>query len=169
MSDRYTARDVRGIFQTYMHNAAQLGYDVTEWNLKITTGPLLITARKGQTGPNAFEALPGLPLDLPRSYRDAYNSISTASLTMHDLADNRPQAHARSLYQYRVGGRYNTHYIDMYYDEKRDGSYSQQIESAIEEGSRKRMQRLVNELNRALSTDPTKPAHHDKAQYRPAN
>lgn len=161
MSERIYKRNVIGIFGTYLDTAAQLGYDVSEWNLRITSSPMLISAARGGKGPAAFEALPGLTANLGVSYRTAYDAITTATRTLRAILDDRPQTSARGLYEYRVGGRYGTHYVDMYYDIKRDGSYIEMMESALFQGSNKEMQRIVNRLHAAMHTDPTESAHHD--------
>lgn len=163
--DRITKKNVLGMFDTYLRNAAELGYDVSNWRIRITTGPLLISAARGPFGPDAVEPLPGLSVNVATSYRDAHTALSTAARTLRAIRDDRPQTSARGLYEYRVGGRYGTSYVDMYYDIKKDGSYIELMESALFEGSKKEMQRIVNRLHAAMHTDPTKPAHSDHGTY----
>ena len=161
--NRITKTNVRGIFESYCRAAGNIGYDTTGWTLKITTGPLLINATKGPTGPDSMEPLPGFSSpSLGVRYADAYNALMTATRTLQALANDRPQTKTQSLYRYEVHGRNGTHFIDLYYDEKRDGSYTMLAESALEYGSEKRMRSLAMHMNIAMHIDPTQPHRVDK-------
>lgn len=168
-SDRITKSNVRGIFESYCRAAANIGYDTSGWTLKIETGPLLISATKGPTGTDSVEPLPGFSSpSLGIRYADAYSALMTATRTLQALANDRPQTRTRSLYRYEVHGRNGTHFIDLYYDVKRDGSYSMLAESALEYGSAKRMRSLAMHMNVALHTDPTQPHRiDDNVRYLP--
>ena len=165
MSERINKSDVLAIFETYIRSAQNVGYRTDGWNIKITTGPLSITAARGLNGTDAFESLPGLFRDVATNYRDAYNAIKTAARLFQDIERDRPASNARPLFRFRVGGRYGRSYVDMYYDIKRDGSYSELSESALFDGSRKEMDRIARRLNGALSSDPTQASHSDPNQH----
>lgn len=163
MADRITKTNVLGIFESYVRAAGNVGYDTAGWNIKIVTGPLMVSATKGQTGTDSVEPLPGFSSPtLGITYRDVYAALMTATRTLQALAQDRPAKSARTLYKYVVGGRYGTCYVDLYYDIDRDGSYKDMVDSALEEGSRKKMQRLADKFNGLLSADPLEPAYHDK-------
>ena len=161
-SARTTKSNVIGIFQSYLRAAANIGYDVSEWNIKITTGPLIINASQGPTGPAAFTPLPGFAsITLGITYKDVYAALMTATRTYQSMAVDRPGRSARPLYRYTVGGRYGTYYVDLYYDIDRNGKYTENSETCLFEGSRKKMEEIAKSLNAALRHDPIQPKHND--------
>jgi hypothetical protein len=163
MSERIYRRDVKRVFDVYTVAAREIGYNVEGWTLQILTTPVLITAARGEKGPDSMEPLPGLPLNIGTSYRDAYNAIATAARTLLSVQIDRPQTNTRGLYRYEVHGRYNTSYIDLMYDVKRDGSYTEVYETSVANGSRKSMHSLAIRLNSALFTDPTQTIRSDRS------
>ena len=166
MSERINKSDVLAIFETYIRSAQNVGYDTDGWNIKITTGPLSITAARGLNGPAAFESLPGLFRDVATNYRDAYNAIKTAARLFQDIERDRPISNARPLFEFRTGGRYGTTYVDAYYDIDRDGTYKEQSEGALFDGmSYKAASRIVSRLNEALRMNPIQPKYGDPNQH----
>lgn len=162
MADRITPTNVRGIFESYCRAAGNVGYDTGEWNLKIVVGPMIISAAKGQTGTAAFEPLPGFSsTTIGITCRDAYAALMTATRTLQALTEDRPEKQAASLWLYKVMGRNGTHYVDLYYDDKRDGSHSMLTESAVFVGSKKEAQSIAMYLNIAIRTSPVEPHRVD--------
>lgn len=166
---RTTKSQVQAMFKTYCRAAGNLGYDTSEWSLKITNEPLVINASKGPVGPDALEPLPGLVTTfIGMRYVAAHDVLATAALTMQAIANDRPQTKTRGLFRYEVHGRYGTHHIDLMYDINRDGSYTELYEPSIEVGSRKAMSTLAMKFNQALHADPTEPIRtDDNVRYLP--
>jgi hypothetical protein len=162
MVDRISKSNVKDIFESYLRAAGNAGYDTSEWMLKITAGPMIISAAKGQTGTDGFEPLPGFSsTTLGITYRDVYAALMTATRTLQALIEDRPEKQAASLWLYQVQGRNGTHYVDLYYDEKRDGSHSMMAESAVFVGSKKQARSIAMYLNIAIRTSPIEPHRVD--------
>lgn len=170
MADRITKTNVLGIFESYVRAAGNVGYDTAGWNIRINHSPLMVTVTKGQTGTDSVEPLPGFSSPtLGVSYKDAYAALMTATRTLQALAQDRPEKQAQSLWRYEVAGRNGHSYVDLCYDEKRDGSYSMLSESAVYVGTKNEARYIAMALNIALRTSPVEPHRVDKnVRYLPS-